>query len=106
MRKGRHLLLKRWEIAIQKQPALFGCWVEGWSLFIFFLFFIFFFLACLLAFLWTLWSNEGPALVVADCIRYHLSKVTPKSSKILNQQPEMPSLEFSLKKLSKIPLHT
>lgn len=101
MRKGRHLLLKHWEIAIQKQPALFGCWVEGWGFISFFPLFF-----CFLSFLWTLWSNEGPALVVADCIRYHLSKVTPKSSKILNQQPEMPSLEFSLRKLNKIPLHT
>lgn len=96
MRKGRHLLLKHWEIAIQKQSALFCCWVDGWRGFFLFPFF----------FLWTLWSNEGLALVVADCIRYHPSKVTPQSSKILNQQPEMPSSEFSLRKLGKIPLHT
>lgn len=30
MRKGRHLLLKHWEIVIQKQPALFSYWVKGW----------------------------------------------------------------------------
>lgn len=103
MRKGRHLLLKHWEIVIQKQPALFSYWVEGCFFMGFGFVFVFF---PFLFFLWTLWSNEVLALAVADCIRYHLSKVTPQSSKILNQQPEMPSSEFSLKKLSKIPLHT
>lgn len=98
MRKGRHLLLKHWEIAIQKQPALLGCYVESCGVVGFF--------CCCCFFPWTLLSKEGLALAVADCIRYHPSKVTPQRSKILNQQPEMPSSEFSLRKLSKFPLHT
>lgn len=108
MCKGKHLLLKHWETVIQKQRALFGCWVEGWLLG-----------SPLPSFsknktkqtknpkqLWILRPSDGPALVVADCIRYHPSKLTLQSSKFLNQQLKMPSPEFSFRKLSKIPLHT